>query len=123
MDDAVRSALENDLIIDITTTGKKSGRPHRNEIWFHNLDGQIYITGLPERRDWYANMIADPEFTFHLKGSAQADLPARATPIRNKARRREIFQQMKDRFEGRRGIDIDEFVEKSPLVSVEIMAQ
>ena len=67
-------------------------------------------------------MIADPKFTFHLKGSAQADLPARATPIRDKARRREIFQQMKDRFEGRRGIDLDEFVEKSPLVSVEFIA-
>ena len=122
MDDAVRKALENDLVIDITTTGKKSGKSHRNEIWFHNLDGQIYITGLPERRDWYANMIADPKFTFHLKGSVQADLPARATPIRDKARRREIFQQMKDRFEGRRGIDLDEFVEKSPLVSVEFIA-
>ena len=54
MDDAVRSALENDLVIDITTIGRKSGRPHRNEIWFHNMDGQVYITGLPERRDWYA---------------------------------------------------------------------
>ena len=43
----VQEALEKDLIIDITTTGRKSGDAHRVEIWFHNLDGILYITGPP----------------------------------------------------------------------------
>ena len=42
----VQEALEKDLIIDITTTGRKSGDARRVEIWFHNLDGLLYIVGL-----------------------------------------------------------------------------
>jgi hypothetical protein len=47
MDDAIKQALERDLTIDITTTGRKTGQPRRIEIWFHNLDGDLYRTGLP----------------------------------------------------------------------------
>lgn len=68
-------ALARDRTIDMTTVGRRSGRPRRLEIWFHNLDGRIYISGLPGRRDWYANVLARPEFTFHLKESAQVDIP------------------------------------------------
>ena len=124
MDDVVRRALDNDLVIDITTTGKKTGRPRRKEIWFHNLDGELYITGTPGRRDWYANLVAKPEFTFHLKRSTRADLPAKTTPILDKARRREIFQRIRERSQSRRamGMNVDEWVERSPLVQVEIIA-
>ena len=121
MDDAAREALKNDLVIDITTTGRKTGSPRRKEIWFHNVDGQLYISGLPGRRDWYANLVANPEFIFHLKRSTRADLPARATPIRDKAKRREIFRKIHDRSEGRRNTDLEDWVERSPLVQVEIV--
>ncbi len=88
MDEAVKQALERDRTIDITTRGKKTGQPRRKEIWFHNLDGRLYITGTPGQRDWYANMVAMPEFTLHLKQSVRVDLPARATPILDQASRR-----------------------------------
>ena len=81
MDERVQHALARDRTIDITTRGRKTGALHRIEIWFHHIDGHIYITGAPGRRDWYANVLAHPEFTFHLKQSTKADLPARATPI------------------------------------------
>ena len=45
MDETIKQALERDRTIDITTIGKKTGRPRRKEIWFHNLDGSLYITG------------------------------------------------------------------------------
>ena len=77
MNDAVRQALETDRVIDITTIGRKSGEPRRKEIWFHNLDGRLFIAGTPGKRGWYANLVANPEFTFHLKRSVQADLQAR----------------------------------------------
>ena len=66
MNDQIRDALAKDRVIDITTTGRVSGEPRRKEIWFHNLDGNLYITGTPGKRDWYANLVAHPEFTFHL---------------------------------------------------------
>ena len=63
MDDQIRRALARGHLIDITTTGRKTGEPRRLEMWFHNLDGRIYITGTPGRRDWYANLVAEPAFT------------------------------------------------------------
>ena len=77
MDEAVRQALERDRTIDITTTGRNTGQPRLKEIWFHNIEGRLYITGTPGSRDWYANLVANPRFIFHLKQSAQADLTAR----------------------------------------------
>lgn len=67
MNQRLLDALEHDQIVDITTTGRLSGTKRRKEIWFHNLDGKIYITGIPGRRDWYANLLVNPDFTFHLK--------------------------------------------------------
>jgi len=116
MDESTRQALTNDRTIDITTTGRQSGKPHRIEIVFSNLDGHIYITGTPGRRDWYANLVAHPAFTFHLKQSATADLPARATPITDAATRRRLFPPILERFN--RTNDLDAWVAGSPLVEV-----
>ena len=118
MDADVERALERDRTIDITTTGRRSGRPSRIEIWFHNVDGRIYITGLPGRRDWYANVVANPEFTFHLKQSVQADLPARARPITGDAERREVLAEILTRL-GRD--ELDHWVADAPLVEVEFV--
>ncbi len=121
MDEQVKRALERDRTIDITTTGRRSGRPRRLEIWFHNLDGTIYITGSPGTRDWYANLLAHPDFTFHLKQSATADLPARATPITEDGERRRVFQGLLPRM-GRPAGDLETWVSRSPLVSVSFRA-
>jgi len=108
----IRDALRRDKTIDISTTGAQSGQTRRIEIWFHNVDDEIYISGMPGRRDWLANLEAYPEFTFHLKGSLQADLAATAQPITDLAERRGIM----GRFEGER--DLEAWVADSPLVRV-----
>ena len=120
MDARIRKALETDRTIDITTTGRTSGRPRRIEMWFHNLDGRLYLTGTPGTRDWYANLQQHPAFTFHLKGRVRADLPARATAIVDPARRRTILARLLERLG--RGADLDAWVRESPLVEVEILA-
>jgi hypothetical protein len=119
MDERVQHALARDRTIDITTRGRKTGALHRIEIWFHHIDGHIYITGSPGRRDWYANVLAHPEFTFHLKQSTKADLPARATPILDRARRRAIIASIDQTLGGSR--DLDAWVEGGPLVAVELL--
>ncbi len=120
MSKEIQNALKQERIIDITTRGRKSGEPRRKEIWFHNIDSRIYITGIPGTRDWYANMIAEPDFTFHLKQSVQADIPARATPVRDEAERRRvlgaILENIKEDVEGDR--DVNDWVKDSPLVEV-----
>ena len=116
----VARALAQDRTIDITTVGRKTGQPRRIEIWFHNLDGRLFITGYPGSRDWYANLAAQPEFTFHLKESVQADLLALAKPVTDKTQRREIIAAIHQKLEWNR--EVDEWVADSPLVEVELGA-
>jgi hypothetical protein len=117
MEESVRRALAEDRLIDITTTGRASGRPRRIETWFYRSGGRVFLTGLPGRRDWYANLIAHPAFVFHLKESLVADLPARATPIVDEGARRAILAPIVA--ELGRPDDLEAWVAGSPLVAVE----
>jgi deazaflavin-dependent oxidoreductase (nitroreductase family) len=115
-DERVRHALATERTIDITTKGRTSGLPRRIETWFYRVGGRVYLTGSPGRRDWYANLLANPEFTFHLKQSVSADLPARAAPVTDLAARRDIFQAILD--ELRQPHNLDSWMAGSPLVEV-----
>ncbi len=119
MDEQTRQALRRDRTIDITTTGARSGRPRRIETWRYRVGDRIYLSGRPGRRDWYANLVAHPEFTYHLKGTAQADLPARAHPVTDPQRRREVLGELLAGL-GRAG-DLERWLEASPLVEVELL--
>ena len=117
MDDAISSrALGTDRLIDITTTGRKTGRARRLEIWFHNVEGSVYITGLPGRRGWYANLLTDASFIFDLKESVEADLAATATPITNPVEKRAILGVITQRLNARQ--PLEEWVGGSPLIRV-----
>jgi deazaflavin-dependent oxidoreductase (nitroreductase family) len=117
MDDGVQQALRSDRTIDITTTGRSTGRDRRIEIWFHNIDGGVYITGMPGTRSWYANLLANPAFTFHLKEAVRVDLPATAIPVTDDDERRALLAAITGRLDVDGGID--DWVERSPLVRVE----
>jgi len=115
MDDRIKNALQGrDVVIDITTIGRRSGAPRRIEIWFHNIDGKIIITGQRGPRDWLANLIANPEFTLHLKGDVKADLPATARVITDQEERDSIQTA---RFRGRDTSD-EPAAEGRPFVEV-----
>ncbi|MDX6607283.1 MAG: hypothetical protein QOD14_1823 [Solirubrobacterales bacterium] len=118
MDEQIQRALENDRTIDITTTGRQSGEPRRIEIWRYRYDGRTFLSGSPGTRAWYANLLADPNFTFHLKGSVQADLPAVARPITDEAERREVIAGILEDL-GRGSENLEEWVARSPLAEVE----
>lgn len=103
MQEAVKRAIEIDptssarqRTIDITTIGAKSGRPRRIEIWFYRADGEIYLSSTPARRAWYANIVAHPEFLFHVKNGVRADLRAIGTPVRDAETRRRVFTSIVD---------------------------
>lgn len=115
--DAIRTALERDLTIDIVTTGARTGQLRETEIWFLNLDGRVVITGTPGRRDWLANLRANPAFTFRLKESVQAELPARATPITEPDDRRRVLTDVAARWYRER-TDLEHLVSAAPLVDV-----
>lgn len=119
--DTALAALRKDRLIDITTTGRKSGQARRIEIGFGIINGKLYLTGRPGRRGWYANLHANPAFTLHLKQSAKLDLAAAARPITDPAERRRVlteFQAKLPRFAP--SMDLEQWTARSPLVEVSI---
>ncbi len=118
----IRSALATDMTIDITTTGRQSGRPRRIEIWFLNIDDRIYITGTPGPRDWLANLRADPALTFHLKGSVQADLQATAVEVTDLDERRRVFRAASAQWYLNQGDGLTVLVDEAPMVRLTFTA-
>src|SRR5450759_1368391 len=93
MNDAIRTALARDGLIDLTTTGRRSGEPRRIEIVFHVIDGRIVVSGMPrrEKRAWLANIEANPRVTVHLKRDVVADLPGEARVVTDETERRALL--------------------------------
>ena len=51
----------------LTTLGRRSGRPHRIEIWFAVHDATVYmLAGGRERSDWVRNLTVEPRVTIEL---------------------------------------------------------
>lgn len=101
--DQVRRAIEitpaagtSERIIDITTLGRRTGRPRRIEIFFYRAAGTTYLCSGAggAATDWHANLLANPTFTFHLKHGIRADLPARATSVTDPAERQAVLAEI-----------------------------
>ncbi|MFN8677776.1 MAG: nitroreductase family deazaflavin-dependent oxidoreductase [Thermomicrobiales bacterium] len=57
----------------LTTTGRRTGRPHRIEIWFAVEAGRMYLmAGGRDRSDWVRNLQANPQVTVELGSETHA---------------------------------------------------
>jgi deazaflavin-dependent oxidoreductase (nitroreductase family) len=126
-----RSSTMEDRTIDITTTGRRSGKPRRIEICFYRYEDSVYLSGIPgpRTRDWLANLTAEPHFIFHLKHGVVADLPAVATVITDPEERRRVFVAFVDEYNHRHTPGspwpvavLPEWVAGSPLAKVSFEA-
>jgi deazaflavin-dependent oxidoreductase (nitroreductase family) len=85
----VRTILRRSFFIRTTMRGRRSGRPRTVEttyVW----DGgtRLYLSGYPGRRDWVANMAANPDVMLHtVEGSRWYDVPAYARVLRDRNER------------------------------------
>ena len=113
--DVVR-ALRQSQIVDLTTTGRRTGSPRRIEIFLHSDDGRLYITGMPRAdrtRDWIHNVNADPQVVIHLKQTVVADVPARARVVSDPDERRPLIEAAARRW---RRTDVEDMMRHSPLI-------
>lgn len=120
LDDATRGALRQSQVIDLTTTGRRTGQPRRIEIFLHHDDGRLYITGMPRAdrtRDWIHNIAADPHVVVHLKQSVVADVPATARVVTDLDERRPFIEAAARRW---RRTDVPEMLQHSPLIVLSV---
>lgn len=85
-------AADGPITVDITTTGRNSGEPRRIEIWIVKVGDRVVIGGTPGRRDWFANLTADPRLTVHLKDDLVVDVDAIAAVVEDPSVRAEIWR-------------------------------
>ena len=58
----------DDECCDVTTIGRRSGKPHEIEIWFGVIDDTMYlISGNGPAADWYRNALMNPQVSVRLK--------------------------------------------------------
>lgn len=80
----------SDPFLYLTTVGRRTGRPHRIEIWFAVHDDRLYLlSGGRDSADWVRNLQAHPTVTVDLGGETHtgtARLLEPATPEDHLAR-------------------------------------
>ena len=119
MAEDIRQLLKIDEVVDITTTGRKSGEARRIEIRLHVLDGRLYLTGRPGMpRSWLANMAANPEMTIHLKQSLVRDVPSTASVITDSDERRRVFARMLELESRMSHVDVEVWTATAPLAEL-----
>jgi len=75
----------------LTTTGRKSGKPHRVEIWFALDAGRMFmLSGGGERADWLKNIRKDPNIRVQV-GSRTTPARARVARGADDQRARELL--------------------------------
>ena len=114
VDDAALAALGDIRTIDLTTIGRRSGRRGRVEIWWFRIDERFIITGTPGKRDWYANVLADPQVVIH---TSIGDFSGRASPVLDDEFRRRVFTDPEVGWY-RTQADLDRLVADAPMIEI-----
>ena len=79
-----------DIVLLLTTTGRKTGLKRVTPLQYVEIDGAYYIgSARGKNADWYRNILANPDVEVMLK-SQQFD--ARAEPIEDPSRIADILQ-------------------------------
>ena len=57
----------------LTTTGRRTGEPHRIEIWFALVDGVAFLlSGGGDRSDWVRNLMIAPDVVLEIGGEQRS---------------------------------------------------
>jgi deazaflavin-dependent oxidoreductase (nitroreductase family) len=102
--------------IDLTTYGRKSGHPRRIEIWWFRVNGRFIITGTPGRRDWLANVRANPSVIVHVEGR---DIQATVSVIEDREQKLEVFNEPNTRWYSTQ-TQLDRLLDEAPMIEVHI---
>ena len=100
--------------VDLTTIGRGSGQPRTVEIWWFHVDGRFIITGTPGRRDWLANVRADPTVTISIGDSA---FPATAIEIEDDDFKQRVFTDPRIGWY-RTQAELDHLVGAAPMIEI-----
>jgi len=98
-DDDFKRALQASREIQLTVTGRKSGREISIPVWFVLEGDKLYLVPVRgSESDWYKNVLKTP--TIRL-AAGQAQLTARATPIADPTKVDQILDKFRAKYGAR----------------------
>ena len=116
--------MADDDYLYLITTGRRSGQPHRIEIWYADAgDGStVYLlSGGGDRSDWVRNLQADPRCETSIGAPDAQRRPSIARllhddPERSAVARQLVYAKYQPRFDG----DLEDWRERSLAVAIEL---
>jgi deazaflavin-dependent oxidoreductase (nitroreductase family) len=103
----------------VTTTGRRSGRPHTIEIWFALQDDRVYLLSGGDGSDWVKNLRVNPTVALRL---GDRDMICRAAPVEDPQEdelgRRLLVEKYAPRYSG----SLEEWGRTALLVAIELPA-
>ena len=94
--DALKDRLSRYREINLSVTGRKSGRTISQPVWFVFDDDKVYL--LPVRgsdTQWYKNVLKDPSIRIDARG---ADAEFRAVPITDQAQVSAVVEKFRTKY-------------------------
>ena len=99
-DRAILDTAAREKEIELTTYGRKTGKPSRRIMWITALDGRVYVrSGLGLTRDWPKNLLADNRAVLHMAGQ---DISVRARHVTDPAEARAMHAPVKAKYDAER---------------------
>ena len=96
MGNAIRDALQGVREVEITVTGRKTGRQISHPVWFVQEEDSVFlmpVTGSDS--DWYKNVRRTPMLQLAANGTA---LSSSATPITDADRVNHVVQLFREKY-------------------------
>jgi deazaflavin-dependent oxidoreductase (nitroreductase family) len=118
---AIDPSLGDEDYCYLTTTGRRTGRPHEIEIWFA-LDGDtLYmLSGGRARSDWVRNARADPEVRLRIAGST---FTGRARLLRRGAEDARARKAVAGKYRARGNRGLGEWEREALVVAVDLTSE
>ena len=102
----------------LITTGRRTGRPHRIEIWYAADGDRLYLlSGGGRSSDWVQNLIADPAVQVELNGDIQT-ARARVVPDGDEAERARTL--VHDKYASRSGDDLTSWRQRALPIAIDL---
>ena len=114
LDPQIVSHLAKIRTIDLTTIGRRSGRPATVEIWWFHFEDRFIVTGTPGPRDWYANVLSDPKVTVEAR---DGEYPATARVVDDESFRRRFFADRATRWYSSQA-QLEALVKSAPMIEI-----
>jgi len=82
--------------LEITVTGRKSGRSVSTPVWFVHENGRLYLVPVKgSDSSWYRNLVAKPTMQISAKGRK---ITVKANPITDQRKVSEVVEKLRSKY-------------------------